>query len=198
MKILITGGAGFIGSHLVKKLLDKKHKIIVIDNFSTGRKLNIDEFKHKIKIVKADISKKGKWSKYFANVKAVYHLAALADIVYPALHAEQSIVAVSHIVAPEPDAIVGVPFGQVHILAVHVNVLNSPFLPHVAVPPPEYPAVSHVTVIACPVVPEILPAAALFELDTCVAVQQFPVGQPPPHPQQASAEVTLTPPNVLK
>ena len=81
MKIIITGGAGFIGSHLVKKLLDKKHKIIVIDNFSTGRKLNIDEFKHKIKIVKADISKKGKWSKYFANVKAVYHLAALADIV---------------------------------------------------------------------------------------------------------------------
>ena len=81
MKIIITGGAGFIGSHLVKKLLDKKHKIIVIDNFSTGRKLNIDEFKHKIKIVKADISKQGKWSKNFANVKAVFHLAALADIV---------------------------------------------------------------------------------------------------------------------
>jgi len=81
MKIIITGGAGFIGSHLVKKLLDKKHKIIVIDNFSTGRKLNIEEFKHKIKIVKADISKQGKWSKNFANVKAVFHLAALADIV---------------------------------------------------------------------------------------------------------------------
>jgi UDP-glucose 4-epimerase len=81
MKIIITGGAGFIGSHLVKKLLDKKHKIIVIDNFSTGRKLNIEEFKHKIKIVKADISKQGKWSKNFANVQAVFHLAALADIV---------------------------------------------------------------------------------------------------------------------
>jgi UDP-glucose 4-epimerase len=81
MKIIITGGAGFIGSHLVKKLLEKKHEIIVIDNFSTGRKLNIDEFKNKIKFIRGDISKKGKWLRYFTNVKAVYHLAALADIV---------------------------------------------------------------------------------------------------------------------
>ena len=40
MKIVITGGAGFIGSHLVKKLLDKKYQIIVVDNFSTGRQSN--------------------------------------------------------------------------------------------------------------------------------------------------------------
>lgn len=81
MKIVITGGAGFIGSHLVKKLLDKKYQIIVVDNFSTGRQSNIKEFKNKIKIVKADISRKGSWTKYFKNVKAVFHLAALADIV---------------------------------------------------------------------------------------------------------------------
>ncbi len=81
MKIIITGGAGFIGSHLVKKLIDKKHKVVVIDNFSTGRLSNIEEFKNKIKIVKADISKKGAWIKYFKKVNAVFHLAALADIV---------------------------------------------------------------------------------------------------------------------
>lgn len=81
MKIIITGGAGFIGSHLVKKLLEKKHEIIVVDNFSTGRQSNIKEFKNKIKIVKADISRKGSWTKYFKNAKAVFHLAALADIV---------------------------------------------------------------------------------------------------------------------
>ena len=41
----------------------------------------IKEFKNKIKIVKADIFRKGSWTKYFKNVKAVFHLAALADIV---------------------------------------------------------------------------------------------------------------------
>ena len=50
--------------------------------------------------------------------------AAVADIVYPASQTLQSTVAVSHNVPPEPDAIVGVPYGQVHVLAAHVNVLN--------------------------------------------------------------------------
>ena len=56
MKILITGGAGFIGSHLVKKL-SKKHKVIVIDNLSTGRLENIKEILNNIKFIRADISK---------------------------------------------------------------------------------------------------------------------------------------------
>lgn len=43
-KILITGGAGFIGSHLTKKLLDKGHEVIVMDNLFTGNKSNIYEF----------------------------------------------------------------------------------------------------------------------------------------------------------
>ncbi|NMB92553.1 MAG: NAD-dependent epimerase/dehydratase family protein [Parcubacteria group bacterium] len=42
MKILLTGGAGFIGSHLVDKLIAEKHKVIIIDNLSTGRKENIN------------------------------------------------------------------------------------------------------------------------------------------------------------
>lgn len=81
MKCIITGGAGFIGSNLVEALIRIKYEVIVIDNFSTGRIQNLKEFKKKIKIVKADISKKGDWQKYFKNVKVVFHLAALADIV---------------------------------------------------------------------------------------------------------------------
>ena len=50
--------------------------------------------------------------------------AAVADIVYPTLHALQSTVDVSHNEAPDPVAIVGVPLGQVQVLAVQVNVLN--------------------------------------------------------------------------
>ena len=71
--------------------------------------------------------------------------AAVPDIVYPTLQTEQSTVAVSHNVAPEPVAIVGVPLGQVQVLAVHVKVLKALFVPHVAVPPPLYP-VLHATV----------------------------------------------------
>ena len=81
MKIIITGGAGFIGSHLAQYLTKKKHKVIIIDNLSTGRLDNIKFFKNKVKFVKADISKYGKWTENFKNTKIVFHLAALADIV---------------------------------------------------------------------------------------------------------------------
>ncbi len=81
MQIIVTGGAGFIGCHLVELLLKKKYKVIVIDNLSTGRIENINKFKSKIKFIKADISKKGKWLSAFKKAKVVYHLAALADIV---------------------------------------------------------------------------------------------------------------------
>jgi len=81
MKIIITGGAGFIGSHLAEYLTNKKHQIIVIDNLSTGRLENIRYFKKKIKFVNADISKRGKWMKNFEGTQVVFHFAALADIV---------------------------------------------------------------------------------------------------------------------
>ena len=81
MKIIVTGGAGFIGSHLVSKLTRTNHEVIVLDNLSSGRKRNlVGQFK-KIKFYKVDISKKGKWQKLFKNVNCVFHLAALADIV---------------------------------------------------------------------------------------------------------------------
>ena len=72
MKYLITGGAGFIGSHLVEKLLKSKNKVIVLDNCSTGRKENIINFKG-LKFIKCDISKKGIWAKHFKGVDCVFH-----------------------------------------------------------------------------------------------------------------------------
>ncbi len=80
LKYLITGGAGFIGSHLVENLEKKNIKLIVLDNLSTGRKENIKDFK-KVNFIKCDLSKKGTWQKYFKNVDCVFHLASLADIV---------------------------------------------------------------------------------------------------------------------
>ena len=99
-------------------------------------------------------------------------VAGDAEILYPLSHALQSTVdVVSHSVAPEPVATVGEPFEQVHVLARHVNVLNLPLVPHVAVPPPAYPAL-HVTVTVCVVVPVMDPLAALLELATLPAAVQ--------------------------
>jgi UDP-glucose 4-epimerase len=81
LKSIVTGGAGFIGSHLVDGLLDLGHEVVVLDNFSTGRKENLDHVKDKIKLVKCDLSNKGNWIKEFKNVDWVFHLASLADIV---------------------------------------------------------------------------------------------------------------------
>ncbi len=80
-KIIVTGGAGFIGSHLVDKLLEKDYSVTVLDNFSTGRKENLHHVKDRVKIIECDISKTGNWSKHFKNAYGVFHLAALADIV---------------------------------------------------------------------------------------------------------------------
>lgn len=78
---IVTGGAGFIGSHLVDKLIKLKHKVIVMDNLSTGRIENIRHNFNKIKFVKCDLSKISKWKTYFKKVDYVFHLAALADLV---------------------------------------------------------------------------------------------------------------------
>ena len=80
-KVIVTGGAGFIGSHLVDRLLREESEIVVIDNFSTGRESNLDHAKDQIKIVEADISVLGEWKKFFEGAHTVFHLAALADIV---------------------------------------------------------------------------------------------------------------------
>ena len=82
MKVIVIGGAGFIGSHLISELVKKKFKVIVIDNLSSGRLENLKHLKNKIKFYKFDLSKKGKWEKLFTkDISYVFHFAALADIV---------------------------------------------------------------------------------------------------------------------
>ncbi len=76
-KYLVTGGAGFIGSNLVDELLNLGHKVIVIDNLSTGKKSNINP---KAKFIKADIRDLKKIKKYFKGIDGVFHLAALPRV----------------------------------------------------------------------------------------------------------------------
>ncbi|MFN8535728.1 MAG: SDR family oxidoreductase [Dehalococcoidia bacterium] len=80
---LVTGGAGFIGSHLVERLLANGHLVRVLDNYSTGRKSNLDHLTHhpKLTVVETDIAGPEPLDPHFEGVDWVFHLAALADIV---------------------------------------------------------------------------------------------------------------------
>jgi len=82
-KLIVTGGAGFIGSHLVDLLLGEGHRVLVIDNFSTGRPQNLARHKknRRLKIIRADVNNRSTIEKHFRGAEAVFHLAALADIV---------------------------------------------------------------------------------------------------------------------
>ncbi len=75
MKALVTGGAGFIGSHLVDELLKRNFKVVVIDNLSTGKIKNLRHVKKKIKFIKCDLYKNKKLYKLIGNVNYVFHLA---------------------------------------------------------------------------------------------------------------------------
>ncbi|MBT4121084.1 MAG: NAD-dependent epimerase/dehydratase family protein [Candidatus Magasanikbacteria bacterium] len=72
-KCLVTGGAGFIGSHLVDKLIELGHDVIVIDNLMLGKKEFINK---QSKFYKADIRNLEKIKKLFKDVEVVFHLAA--------------------------------------------------------------------------------------------------------------------------
>lgn len=82
-KAIITGGAGFIGSHLTEALLKRGCRVVVIDNMSTGRPQNLESFikDPNLTVVRADINDTNKISKYFRGTDYVFHFAALADIV---------------------------------------------------------------------------------------------------------------------
>ncbi len=81
-KSIITGGAGFIGSNLADHLIRIGHKVIVLDNFVSGKKSNLDHHKkNDLRIINIDISKSKKLDKYFKGADYVFHLAALAQII---------------------------------------------------------------------------------------------------------------------
>jgi UDP-glucose 4-epimerase len=82
MKCLVTGGAGFIGSNLVDKLVAKNHKVIVIDDLSTGRIANLSKNKKNVTFFKYDISKDlSRFKNKLRNIDWIFHLAGKADIV---------------------------------------------------------------------------------------------------------------------
>lgn len=80
MKFVITGGAGFVGSHIVKKLINDGHKVIVIDNLKTGKKENLGVHIENIEFIQGDIRDYDLLKDSFRNVDGVFHQAALASV----------------------------------------------------------------------------------------------------------------------
>ena len=80
---LVTGGAGFVGSHLVDLLIKKNFRVIVIDNLSGGRLKNLEKHKRNKNLIfkNLDINKIKKNEKLFDKVTYVFHLAGIGDIV---------------------------------------------------------------------------------------------------------------------
>lgn len=76
MKALVTGGAGFIGSNIVRTLLERGHDVVVLDNYVTGHKKNLAPYEDKIKIIEGDIRDKDVVFKCLKDTECVFHLAA--------------------------------------------------------------------------------------------------------------------------
>jgi UDP-glucuronate decarboxylase len=79
MKILVTGGAGFLGSHLCERLLDSGHEVICLDNFFTGRKANIQHLLNRpyFELIRHDIT-----LPILLEVDRIYHLACPASPIH--------------------------------------------------------------------------------------------------------------------
>ena len=80
MKFVVTGGAGFIGSNIAKLLVKKGHDVIILDNFNTGRKENLELIKDKIDLHVVDIRDKKIVNEIINNSDGIFHQAALANV----------------------------------------------------------------------------------------------------------------------
>jgi UDP-N-acetylglucosamine/UDP-N-acetyl-alpha-D-glucosaminouronate 4-epimerase len=80
MKYLVTGGAGFIGSHIVERLLVMGEQVRVVDNFLTGRRSNIEPFLDGIELIEGDLAEPEIAERSVAGVDFVLHQAALPSV----------------------------------------------------------------------------------------------------------------------
>jgi nucleoside-diphosphate-sugar epimerase len=85
MKYLVTGGAGFIGSHIVHTLLEQGHSVRVLDNFSTGKRENLDGLSeqfdgNRLEVVEGDLRDASRVEQAVRGVDVVFHEAAFVSV----------------------------------------------------------------------------------------------------------------------
>jgi UDP-glucose 4-epimerase len=93
VRILVTGGAGFIGSHLVDRLVEMGHEVVVVDNLSTGRREYVN---NGASLAVRDIKDPG-WGEGIGAVDAVFHFAANPEVrvstTEPRVHFDENVLA---------------------------------------------------------------------------------------------------------
>jgi UDP-glucose 4-epimerase len=80
-RYLVTGGAGFIGSHLTEHLLAEGHAVTVLDNFSSGRHANLEGLRGDLRVVQGSVSDARDLDRAVQGVSGVFHLAAVPSVV---------------------------------------------------------------------------------------------------------------------
>jgi len=78
---LVTGGAGFIGSNLVRRLLEEGYRVRILDNFSTGRAANLQDIRDEVELIEGDLRDEKALSAAIQGVRYVFHLAALPSVI---------------------------------------------------------------------------------------------------------------------
>ncbi len=89
-RVTVTGGAGFIGSHLVHTLLAHGHQVCVLDDFSTGKLNNLRDVLSQIDLVEGSILDSGPLTRAVASADVVFHHAAQVSVPYSLEHPEQT------------------------------------------------------------------------------------------------------------
>ena len=79
-KCLVTGGAGFIGSHIVEGLLERGDEVRVLDNFSTGKEENLKDFQGEIDLIKGDLCEQTDLLKAIQDIEYIFHQAAFVSV----------------------------------------------------------------------------------------------------------------------
>ena len=86
MRVLVTGGAGFIGSHIVLRLLRDGHAVRVLDNFTTGKRENLAEARGEVEIIEGDVRDPAAVERAIVGTEVVFHQAAIVSVPYSVEH----------------------------------------------------------------------------------------------------------------
>lgn len=90
MKALVTGGAGFIGSHIAERLVSQGNDVRILDNLSSGKRENLASFGSKVEFVEGDIRDAAKVDAMAAGCDVVFHEAAIVSVPYSVEHPQET------------------------------------------------------------------------------------------------------------